>query len=73
MKTYSELKALDEEKLDEYLESLEEDEQEELLESLLNELDNNDKYSGNIYEGSCCYFAIGNGKIWEISNDTRAY
>ena len=42
---------------------------EKRIKELLESISNNDKYSGCVFWGRGIYFVIGNGEIWEISND----
>ena len=41
----------------------------ELLEAISNE----EKYNGCVFWGRGIYFVIGNGKLWEISNDVGGF
>ena len=39
------------------------------INELLKSISNNDKYNGCVFWGRGIYFVIGNGKLWEISDD----
>ena len=39
------------------------------INELLESISNNDKYNGCVFWGRGIYFVIGNGKLWEISDD----
>lgn len=39
------------------------------INELLESISNNDRYNGCVFWGDGIYFVIGNGKLWEISND----
>lgn len=42
---------------------------EKRINELLESISNNEKYRGCVFWGRGIYFVIGNGEIWEISND----
>ena len=42
---------------------------EEYIQQLLTTISNNDKYTGCVFHGPGIYFVIGNGSLWEISDD----
>lgn len=42
---------------------------EEYIQQLLTTISNNDKYNGCVFRGPGIYFVIGNGSLWEISDD----
>ena len=42
---------------------------EEYIQQLLTTISNNDKYNGCVFHGPGIYFVIGNGSLWEISDD----
>ena len=42
---------------------------EEYIQQLLTTISNNDKYKGCVFHGPGIYFVIGNGSLWEISDD----
>ena len=39
------------------------------VKDLLEEISENEKYNGCVFWGPGIYFVIGNGKLWEISDD----
>lgn len=39
------------------------------INELLEAISNNDRYNGCVFWGRGIYFVIGNGKLWEISDD----
>ena len=41
----------------------------ERINKLLESISNNEKYNGCVFWGRGIYFVIGNGKLWEISDD----
>lgn len=45
------------------------DSMEDRINELLEAISQNDKYNGCVFEGPGIYFVIGNGNLWEISND----
>ena len=42
---------------------------EEYIQQLLTTISNNDKYNGCVFHGPGFYFVLGNGSLWEISDD----
>lgn len=42
---------------------------EKRINELLEAISNNDKYNGSVFWGRGIYFVIGNGNLWEISDD----
>ena len=45
------------------------DEDEQRINELLESISNNEKYNGCVFWGPGIYFVVGNGSLWEISDD----
>lgn len=43
--------------------------EERRIEELLESISNNEKYNGCVFWGRGIYFVVGNGSLWEISDD----